>query len=456
VTATDTTDTRRVSSARRVAIVLGLAFLVFAVVQFGRDNRGNNATKAWAVDYDINLIAAQRLVDHQDIYSRRGSVETGRSLVGPHMREAYQDPFTSYIGTPVVALTHVPFLALDHDDGVRIFRMLNLIGMVGAIVLVAWSLTPAARLPAALCGVAALFWGFPMVKSIGMGQANGMVMLALALAIWGAARERWGLVGVALGFAAALKLSPVLLLLYLFARGRRRPLWTGLGTGVALAVLAGVVGRPGELFTWIFDVAPDVSKGTISGYNQSIVGAAARLVSPITDLMVRSGPGAWYLLAYVVWGLGLYGLWRTRRGRALDPLELGVLLLVLLVAGPLTWDHYLTWALLPLTLLCDFTRSLRLRPADRVALGVGLALTAWLLHRGIQIAAPETVAADWSSRLLTTRYVLASLALLGTAWWVLARAPIRDVAPREWRDDGGGPTVGAAREVVAGGVHRRG
>ena len=31
------------------------------------------------------------------------------------MRVPYKDPFTSYIGTPVVALAHVPFLALDHD-----------------------------------------------------------------------------------------------------------------------------------------------------------------------------------------------------------------------------------------------------------------------------------------------------------------------------------------------------
>jgi alpha-1,2-mannosyltransferase len=328
--------------------------------------------------------------------------------------------------------------------------------MIGAIVLVAWSLTPAARMPAALCGMSALFWGFPMVKSIGMGQANGVLMLALALAVWGAAGERWGVVGVALGVAAALKLTPVLLLVYLFLRGRRTALWAGLATGLSLAAVAAAVGRPGELVTWVSDVAPSVSKGTISGYNQSIVGALARLTSPITDLMVRSGPGAWYLVAYVVWGLGLYGLWRARRGRAVDPLELGVLLLVLLVAGPLTWDHYLTWALVPFTLLCDFTRWQRLRVVDRAVLGAGLFATAWLLHRGIQIAAPETVAADWAARLLTTRYLFAMLLLLGLTWWVLARAPIREAPTPEWRDAGRGTAVGAPRQMVAGAVHRRG
>ena len=51
---------------------------------------------------------------------------------------------------------------------------------------------PAARLPAALFGLAALFWGFPMVKSIAMGQGNGMVMLALALGDLGDGPEAVG------------------------------------------------------------------------------------------------------------------------------------------------------------------------------------------------------------------------------------------------------------------------
>ena len=40
----------------------------------------------------------------------------------------------------------------------------------------------------------------------------------------------------------------------------------------------------------------------------------------------------------------------------MDPLELGVLILVILVAGPLTWDHYYVWALLPLVLVLDLER----------------------------------------------------------------------------------------------------
>jgi alpha-1,2-mannosyltransferase len=443
----------RTTTLRRTLIVVGAVLLLLSVVEFGRSGRGDIATDAWALDYDINLIAARRLVDHEDIYSRRGSVETGRTLVAPYMRHAYTDPFTSYIGTPVVALTHVPFLALDHDDGTRTFRALNLIMMIAAIVLAAWALAPAARLPAALFGTAALFWTFPTVKSIAMGQANGLVMLALALALWAVARERWGLVGVALGVAAVLKLSPVLLLVYLFVRGRRRPMWTGIATALGLVGAAAIVGRPGQIFDWAFDVAPSVSKGTISGYNQSIVGAFARLSGSTVDFMVRSVPGSWYLVAYAVWAVALFALWRMRRGRPFDGLELAIVLLVVLVAGPLTWDHYMTWALLPLTLCCDMTRWQRLRPGDRLVVGGGLVLAAWLFHRGIQIPLPATVRADWSSRLLTTRHVVGAITLMGATWWLLARAPVDDHATTECPDEPGATAVGTARPVVAAGVH---
>jgi alpha-1,2-mannosyltransferase len=446
------TSERR-ATIRKIAIAAGLILLVLGVLDFARTGRGDVATKAWALDYDINLIAAQRLVNHEDIYSRSGSVKTGRELVAPYMRHAYQDEFTSYIGTPPVALTHVPFLALDHDTGTRLFRILSLVEMIGAIVIAAWALSPAARLPAALFGCAALFWGFPMVKSVAMGQANGLVMLCFAVAIWAASRERWGLVGVAIGVAAVLKVSPVLLLVYLLIRGRIRPLWTATLTAVGFVAAAAVVGRPGQIFDWTFDIAPRISKGTLSAYNQSIAGAMARLTTSFTDLSARTGPGAWYLLAYAVWILALVGLWRMRRNRPFDVLELGLVVLVVLLAGPLTWDHYLVWALIPGVLACDITRWERLRLGDAVAVTAGLGFAVWLLYHGISIPSPHALADSWFPRLATVRYTFAMITALAALWWLLHRAPIEARTTAEWPDDTGGTTVGAAREVVAAGIH---
>ncbi len=50
-----------------------------------------------------------------------------------------------------------------------------------------------------------------------------------------------------------------------------------------------------------------------------------------------------YLGILIVIG-ALVVLRRLRRNAPLDPLELGALILVILVAGPLSWDHYFVWA----------------------------------------------------------------------------------------------------------------
>jgi alpha-1,2-mannosyltransferase len=445
----------RSSLVRPIVIGLGVLLLVFGVLDFARTGRGDVATKSWSLDYDINLIAAQRLVDHQDIYSRAGSIATGRELVGPQMRYAYQDPFSSYIGTPVVALTHVPFLAFDHVTGMRWFRVLSLVEMIGAIILVAWSMRASARLPAALFGIAALFWGFPTVKSIAMGQANGMVMLAFALAVWATVRRRWGLVGVALGIAAVLKVTPVLLVAYLLIRGRHRVASAAAATAAGLVAVAAAVGRPGLIVDWVVNIAPQVSKGAISGYNQSVVAALARLTATHVDFTGHTGPGAWYMVAYVVWGLAIYGLWRWRRGRTVDPMELGILVLVVLFSGPLTWDHYATWALIPFVLVCDIDRWRGLRMIEGAALLAALTTTLWLFYHGIMLPTRAEAAADWWWRVVTTRYTVATLLLTCVAVWLLARSPVPDPATPEWPDERD-TAVGTALPMVATGVHERG
>jgi alpha-1,2-mannosyltransferase len=435
---------------------LGIVVLAAGLFSFTQTSRANIATNTWSLDFDINVVAAQRLVDHQPIYDRDASRAEGRRNIGNYMRFTSRDAFSSYIGSPVVALTHVPFLGLNHAAAVRLYRILALVEMVLALVLVAWSLSPPARLPAALMGVGALFWGFPMVKSLALGQGNGLVMLGLALGVWAAVRERWGLAGIGLGLATVLKISPVLLVVYLLLRGKRRAVWTAAATALAALALAATVGRVGDVVVWLRDVTPQVSRGTVSAYNQSIVGALARMTSGGADFSSHAGPGSWYLLAYVLWAGAVVGLWRWRRHRPFDSLELGVLILVALLAGPLTWDHYFTWALIPLVLMLDNQRWIALRPIEIGLLVVGIAATFVLYHHGIALPPASLVRADWGLRVGSARYVGAALVAIGIATWLLARAPDRHDRRSEWPDERGGTPVGAARRVVATGVHGRG
>ena len=455
MTATSTYPRRvRSVSARTVLLVVGVLLFASGFLDFVSSSRYDVATRAWPVDFDINWVAARRLVDGESLFDWSASRIQGERIVDPSMKLTGHDPFSSYIGSPPVALSHVPFLPFDNHTAAQLFRFVSFLMMVGSILLTAWALSPPARAPAALIGLGVLFWTFPMVKALSLGQGTGMVMLSLALGIWGVARERWTVAGIGLGLATVLKISPVLLLVYLVLRGRRRVVVPAVVTGAVCLAASAVVGRAGDLVTWVRDVSPQVSKGTISAYNQSIVGALSRLTTSHADLSLRIGPGAWYLLAYVVWVAAVAGLWRARRGQALDPLELGVLLLVVLLAGPLTWDHYFAWAAIPVVLMADPARWKGRRPVEVAALVVGLGASVLLLRKGVPLPSPAAVRADWWMRVATDHYAIAALLLVGVALWLLVRPAATGTATAEC-DDGRAATLGATREVVAGRVHRR-
>jgi hypothetical protein len=456
---------------RRALLIAGALLLVAGLFDAASGHRWSPATTTWPVDFDINVVAARRLVDRAPLYDPVAARKEAMRTISPSMRLTGRDPFSSYLGLPAVALTHVPFLAFGHRGAVTWFRLFTLLEMIAAVVLCAHALSRRARAPALLAGLGALLWCDPIVRSLGLGQGNGLVMLALALAIWGASRNRWGVVGVGLGVATVLKVSPVLLVVYLLLRGRRRAVWSAAATVAGALALSAALGRPGDLWAWIRDVGPAASKGTVSAWNQSLVGYLARLTTPLVDLTSRRPPGGWQLVAYVVWGVAVLGLWRLRRGRAVDPLELGALVLVLLVAGPLSWDHYFAWAILPLVLLADPGRWERLGTAERIAVGAASVSALWLLHAPVRIPGASAVADDWWLRVGTGPYTLAAALLLLATVWLIARAPVDrssrtrvpDRQGAQWPDDlgsaatraGGGAPLGDPCGLVATGVHRR-
>ena len=166
----------------------------------------------------------------------------------PHAEHFSDGPFTSYIGTPAVALLHVPLLLADRDTALWLFRLFALIGMVAAIVVTANALGAQPRVPAAVVGIGALLLFSGTVRTLDLGQGHEVVMLGLAIGIWATARERWALAGIGLGVATVLKLSPVLLVVYLLLNRKWKAVGWAAGTTVLLNVLAAAVGRPGDLW----------------------------------------------------------------------------------------------------------------------------------------------------------------------------------------------------------------
>jgi alpha-1,2-mannosyltransferase len=269
-----------------------------------------------------------------------------------------------------------------------------------------------------------LLWGYPFVESIGLGQVDGFVMLALAIAIWASARDRWRLVGAVLGIATLLKISPGLLLVYLLLRGRRTVLLPAVVSAASLLAVATVVGRPADTVKWVTDVLPEVAEGGLLVNNQSIPAWNARLFgSNLNWLSLDADLGAWRFLAVLVMLAGIAAVYVVRRHHEFVPLELGAVILVALLAGPITWDHYPTWAVLTLVLMSDLRWWEGRRVGEVVALLAVVAGGLALQWKKTLYPTAEVVRGDWTRRVESGTKTVGMLAFFAVALWLLARPP---------------------------------
>jgi hypothetical protein len=413
---------------RRLFVLLGALFVLTGAVNFG--------TKSWdlvrnqpPVDFELNWVAAHRLVHREPLYDRAASKQDGVDLIGQEFDFSNGGTYASYIGSPATALLYTPFVPFHHRPGADLYRAGQIVLMLAAIVITVFALPRRSRLPGFLVGVGLFLWIYPVAESISLGQVDGFVMLALAIAIWSSARDRWRVVGAALGIAALLKISPGLLLVYLVLRGRRTVILPAIVSAGALLGIATVVGRPGDTWTWATDVLPEVSKGALLINNQSIPAWVARLFGHnLNWLSLDTDLGAWRFIAFIVMVVGLAAVFLVRRGKPFVPLELGAVILVALLAGPVTWDHYPTWAILTLILAADLQWWEHRRVGEIAVSGVVVLVATGLMRKWTQYPTAEVVASDWTRRVESGSKTIAMLGYLAVVLWLLARPP-DDVAP---------------------------
>jgi hypothetical protein len=417
--------TRPDTDSRRVdwwAKVLGLVVAVYGLAFFFVRSPISAIDRSVPFDLDINLVGARRMLEGRDLYDAAASRAEGVRHVSKALRYAYHETFSSFVGAPVIAALHTPFTYLARSDAVTGARLLNLVCVVAAVVLVVAALPRRSRVVGALVGTGALALSQPLIAATGLGQLHGLVMLGLAAGIWGAATGRWVVAGIGLGAAAVLKVSPVLLILYLAFRVGRRVVVPAVATAASLCAFAALVGSPSALLVWIRDVAPSLSGGTRYIRNQSVPAFLARLTgSP--DIAKQAALGGFRFVGPLL-ALGLaYLVFRScRRRDAVLPIELGALVLVLLVAGPLSWDHYYVWAVLALVSACDLELWTNLTPTARRTAVVLCALALLALTLPIPESQRAEVAAHWGLRVTTSPYVLAGVLLLAVAGLLLASA----------------------------------
>ena len=259
----------------------------------------------------------------------------------------------TFIGPPSNTLLYLPFTFGPFSATLFWYRVTSSALFAFAVVVASATLSQTRRVLGWTVGAVALVLWHPVFVSVFLGQVDAWIVAALAFAVYLAARERWFGVGVCLGVAALIKISPAATLVYCVLERR----WRAIGGAATVLLLAVLLTTSfGTFSAWVFfatHVAPDLARGTLDIDNQSLPAVLARTFAQRDGIDAGDPLGPWSLLAPALAVTGTVLVWRVGRVTDCKPFALSLVVLVGLLAGPITWNHYETWALVPLILQVD-------------------------------------------------------------------------------------------------------
>jgi RNA polymerase sigma-70 factor (sigma-E family) len=259
-----------------------------------------------------------------------------------------------------------------------------------------------ARWPLLVGGVVLFVASSPSRLNLELGQVSAVIVLLVLVDVLDVTPAR--LRGVPLGVAAAIKLTPLLFVVYLLVSGRSRDGWRALATFAGCGLLAFAVLPRDSVAYWTDAVFHMTDRLGYLDYvdNQSVRGFLLRAGLP--DVL-------WPVLAGVVVVIALYQAGKLARVPA--ALVVGC---AGIVASPISWGHHLFWVV-----LAGLWMVWSARPAVVVA---GTAVLA------VMTLPPAMMPGN-------TRLAVAALVTCGLVWWAARATPseVHLVSPGEARGD---------------------
>jgi alpha-1,2-mannosyltransferase len=230
--------------------------------------------------------------------------------------------------------------------------------------------TPGRAWAQAAAVAAVALWLEPVSVTLGYGQIN---LLIMALVVFDLSRpDHARTKGLAIGVAAAIKLTPLLFIPYLLLSGRRRAAGVAALTFVAAAAVGLAVAPRDTAAYWGHQIFQTSKVGNAAApVNQSLPGAIARFAG-------TAHPAAgWELLTIAIAAGGLaLAVRASRRGDEAAGFSLAAL--STLLASPISWSHHWTLAVPALILLARRAHQQRARVLGAAAIVLGLLGYAYL------------------------------------------------------------------------------
>lgn len=277
----------------------------------------------------------------------------------------------NFLYPPVAAIVLRPLELLGEDAATRLWLVLSVaLGLVvfgGALSTLDGPRRPSAS--AAVVVAAACLWSVPTYLSFRMGQINPLIAALVVVDVVAISRRsRFG--GVAIGVAAALKVTPLVLIAALLWSCRRRDGLRALATFVVTGVATAIV-LPHE--TWRFWTRVVFEASDIGGADNPFNASVLSLTGIVTSNHATQ-QAMWFvtsaaLVVLVAHGAQRLGLQGARRRFEDDVLGAVVVVMNLTyLVSPLTWVHHQWFATVALLVWVVRAR----RPLDWIVVAVGV------------------------------------------------------------------------------------
>lgn len=299
-----------------------------------------------------------------------------RTLVGGplYLVTLPHTPHLPFTYPPFAALMFGPLSVLPSRAAQVVWSLVNVAALFGLVWLSVRAARPAqdrrSRLLWSLLLMTPAYWLEPVHLTFGYGQVNIVLAAMVMCDLTGQARVgRWNVPrGVLVGVAAAVKLTPLVFVPFLFLTRQTRAGWTALAVFAACSAGSALF-DPHSSWSYWTKYATDA--GRIGGVafisNQSV----RAVIDRADHRLVPTGPVAVASVVILILGVALAG-WAARESSPF----LGVLVCATtgLLVSPISWAHHLVWVVPVLGWLVWAPD----RPAGgRVWAGLGAALFWW-------------------------------------------------------------------------------
>lgn len=205
-----------------------------------------------------------------------------------------------------------------------------------------------------------------------MGQINNVVLLMVTLSMYFYVKKREVLSGFFLASAIALKLFPVLLIIYLIFDKRWKTLLSFSLSALAIVLLTFIFIDSWIISYFSMTVLPNLLESWKADYyNQSL---SAFLIRELGSLELGNIVGSIISGALIIFSL-LF-VWKFRKNDKSGLLSISLLITLSLIVNTFSWQHHFVWALIPLIITLFYIKNNHLRKQYYIVLGLSYLLMA--------------------------------------------------------------------------------